>query len=60
MNVLINQGILSLWQGAIWAALIIATTLTSLFTFVFFKWWVFRFNLKEEGIISIIQELPVM
>ena len=59
MNVLINQGILSLWPGGVWVALIIATTSTSLFTFVFFKWWVFRFNLKAKGIIPMVQELPV-
>ena len=48
MNVLINQGILILWPGAVWAALVIATTVTSLFTFVFFKWWVFRSHNSRE------------
>ena len=47
INVLANQGILNLWPGAVWAALIIATALTGLFTFACFKWWVFRTLLKE-------------
>src|SRR3989338_160434 len=38
INVLTNQSILNLWPGAIWAALVIATALTSLFIFVCFKW----------------------
>ena len=42
INVLTNQGILNVWPGAIWLALIIATASTGLFTFVCFKWWVFR------------------
>ncbi len=48
INVLTNQSVLNLWPGAIWAALIIATILTGLFTFVCFKWWVFRILLKEK------------
>jgi lysophospholipase L1-like esterase len=48
-----------LWPGAVWVALFIATTITSLFTFVFFKWWVFRFNLKADGMTLMVQELPV-
>ena len=47
INVLVNQGILNFWPGAVWAALIIATVLTGLFTFACFKWWVFRILLKE-------------
>ena len=47
INVLVNQGILNLWPGAIWVALIIASALTGLFTFACFKWWVFRTLLKE-------------
>ncbi|MFA6141929.1 MAG: hypothetical protein WC738_01350 [Candidatus Omnitrophota bacterium] len=46
---LINQSILNLWPGAIFAALIIATTLTALFAFICFKWWVFRILLKERA-----------
>ncbi|MBF0385476.1 MAG: GtrA family protein [Candidatus Omnitrophica bacterium] len=42
INVLINQILLSLWPGAVFVALVIATIVTSLFTFVCFKWWVFR------------------
>jgi putative flippase GtrA len=47
IDVLVNQGILNLWPGAVWVALIIATALTGLFTFTCFKWWVFRILLKE-------------
>jgi len=47
INVLTNQYILKLWPGAVVAALIIASMLTGLFTFVCFKWWVFRALLKE-------------
>ena len=42
VNVLTNQSILKFWPGAILLALISATILTGLFTFVCFKWWVFR------------------
>ncbi len=49
INVLTNQSILNLWPGAVLTAFIIATSLTGLFTFVCFKWWVFRFLLREEG-----------
>ncbi|MCX5668519.1 MAG: GtrA family protein [Candidatus Omnitrophica bacterium] len=48
VNVLTNQSILNVWPGAVWVALIIATVLTGLFTFVCFKWWVFRISLKEK------------
>ena len=47
INVLTNQSILSVWPGAIFVALIIATMLTALFAFICFKWWVFRILLKE-------------
>ena len=46
INVLTNQSILNLWPGAVLIAFIIATSLTGLFAFVCFKWWVFRFLLK--------------
>ncbi len=42
MNVFTNQTILNVWPGSILAALLIATMLTGLFTFIFFKWCVFR------------------
>ncbi|MFA5276596.1 MAG: GtrA family protein, partial [Candidatus Omnitrophota bacterium] len=48
INVLTNQIILRIWPGAVLLALITATILTGLFTFVCFKWWVFR-TLKKEG-----------
>ena len=48
INVLTNRSILERWPGAVWVALIIATALTGLFTFICFKWWVFRISLKER------------
>ncbi|MFA5005114.1 MAG: GtrA family protein [Candidatus Omnitrophota bacterium] len=48
INVLTNQVILNLWPGNVWIALIIATIITGLFTYVCFKWWVFRTFLKKE------------
>ncbi len=48
INVSINQGILNMRPGAVWAALAIATILTGLFTFVCFKWWVFRTLVREK------------
>ena len=42
INIIINQGVLSLRPGAVFLALVIATILTSLLTFAGFKWWVFR------------------
>jgi putative flippase GtrA len=42
INVLTNQLILSLWPGAVWPALIFATALTGLLTFICFKLWVFK------------------
>jgi putative flippase GtrA len=47
INVVTNQGILNVWPGAIFEALVIATMLTSLFAFICFKWWVFRAFLKN-------------
>lgn len=42
VNVLTNQSILNARPGTVFLALVIATILTSLLTFVGFKWWVFR------------------
>ena len=42
INVYINHLFLSLWHGAVLEALLVATSFTGLFTFVGFKWWVFR------------------
>ena len=47
INVLTNQMILRAQPGAVFLALVIATALTSLFTFACFKWWVFKTLLKE-------------
>ena len=51
INVLTNKSILNLWPGAIFLALITATILTGLFTFICFKWWVFKKLAKESGYI---------
>lgn len=48
INVVTNRSILHVRPGAVLLALIIATTITSVFTFVCFKWWVFRTLLKEK------------
>ncbi|MCX5700443.1 MAG: GtrA family protein [Candidatus Omnitrophica bacterium] len=48
INVLTNQSILNAWPRAVWVALIIATIITGLFTYICFKWWVFRISLKEK------------
>lgn len=42
VNISTNQGLLSLWPGAVWPAVIIATVVTSLLIFICFKWWVFK------------------
>jgi putative flippase GtrA len=42
VNVSTNQSILGLWPGAVWPALGFATAVTSLLTFICFKWWVFK------------------
>jgi len=47
INVLTNQSILERWPGSVLLALVIASMLTGLFTFVCFKWWVFRASLQE-------------
>ena len=49
VNVVINHSILNVRPGAVWLALVIATALTSLLTFICFKWWVFNasFNMKD-------------
>jgi len=49
INVVTNQSILERWPGTIFLALIIASMLTGLFTFICFKWWVFR-TLLQKGI----------
>lgn len=41
-NVLTNQSVLNFRPGAVLLALIIASMLTGLLTFICFKWWVFR------------------
>ncbi len=42
VNIGINQLILYFYPERVRTALIIATALTAIFTFVVFKWWVFR------------------
>ena len=42
INVMTNQSILNIWPGAVWPALVTATVITSLLSFIFFKWWVFK------------------
>ena len=49
INVYINHHMLSQWHCSILTALIIATSLTGLFTFISFKWWVFKPSLKKDG-----------
>jgi len=49
INVFVNHCILSQKPADIFIALIIATSVTSLFSFVCFKWWVFRIYLKVEA-----------
>ncbi len=49
INIVINQGLLNLRPGAVFLALIIASMLTGLFTFVCFKWWVFRILFNDGG-----------
>ena len=48
INVLTNQTILNALPGAVWLALITATIITGLFTYICFKWWVFRISLKNN------------
>ncbi|MBF0252819.1 MAG: GtrA family protein [Candidatus Omnitrophica bacterium] len=47
VNVFTNQVILNLFPGSIWTALVIASGLTGVFTYVCFKWWVFRASPAE-------------
>ena len=47
MNILTNQRILNVWPGSIFPALVLASIVTGVFTFVCYKWWVFRTLLKE-------------
>jgi len=42
LNVYANQRILQEWRGAVFPALVLAAALTGAFTFVCYKWWVFR------------------
>lgn len=42
INVLVNQGMLSLWPKSVLLALFTAAMVTNLLTFIFFKFWVFR------------------
>jgi putative flippase GtrA len=48
INILTNQSILNAWPGAVYPALIIASTLTGVFTYITFKWWVFIALLKKR------------
>jgi len=58
INVLINHRILSHWPGSVLVALIIATSITGSFTFICFKWWVFRASLRKEDYFKWWQWLP--
>lgn len=49
MNVLTNQIILELCPGAVFLALISASMLTGLLTFICFKWWVFKVRLPGRS-----------
>ena len=42
IDVYINHHILSRWPGAVLVAWIVATTITALFAFIIFKYWVFK------------------
>lgn len=42
INVSVNHHFLRVWPEGIFIALMIATATTSVFTFISFKWWVFR------------------
>ncbi len=48
INILVNQGILGVWPGAIFPALLTASMVTGILTFLLCKWWVFRALLKEK------------
>ncbi|MBF0387906.1 MAG: GtrA family protein [Candidatus Omnitrophica bacterium] len=47
INVLVNQRLLIVWPGAVLVDLVMASALTGAFTFVCYKWWVFRVLLQE-------------
>lgn len=49
INVLTNNYILHVWPASILCALISASILTGLFTYICFKWWVFRVILRDEA-----------
>lgn len=59
INVLVNQSILNFWHGRVFLALIMASALTGLFTFICFKWWVFRILLKKENCFAWWKWLPL-
>jgi len=42
LNVTINQLILRAHEGAVWVAVAAATAFTAVYTFVVFKYWVFK------------------
>jgi putative flippase GtrA len=50
INVLINKMVLDVWPGAVFGALITASTASGLFAFIYFKGWVFRIFLKKGGV----------
>ncbi len=42
INIIVNQWVLNFWAGAVFPALIVSSMSSGLFTFIFFKWWVFK------------------
>jgi len=42
INILVNQAVLKVWPEGVVVALIVTTIVTSVFTYVGFKWWVFK------------------
>ncbi len=58
INVFVNHCVLGHWPGAVLTALLIAASLTGIFTFICFKWWVFRSSPKEESHFKWWQWLP--
>ena len=49
INVTINHHFLRQWHSSVLVALMMATSITGLFTFVCFKWWVFKTSMKKEN-----------
>ena len=47
INIVTNRSILNIWPEQMLLGLVIASMATGLFTFICFKWWVFRTLLKE-------------